>query len=351
MGRVPARTPRLPAVKPLIVALAVVAFAAPPALAASECEGWKTGHPDWIFCDDFESAGPLVASGRWFEVDDNRGAFKAMAGEGLRGGTAMRAAWTAGGVEGGNLKLGFGRAPSAYFSKNIRTGEDFREIYYRMFVRHQKGWKGNPYKLSRATVIAKADWSQAMIAHLWGDQKSGLQLDPVNCADAAGAVKCAGYNDFTNMKWIGAKAGPTPVFDGGLDGQWLCVETHVKLNSGGKADGVHEFWIGETLEARREGLDFLGVYSAYGINGVFFENYWNTGSPQAQERWFDNIVVATKRIGCADAEPVSIGWLHGSRIPERPVSRLFPWTPTGRRIGSGVRAWILPQTVQSANPR
>jgi hypothetical protein len=32
---------------------------------------------------------------------------------------------------------------------------------------------------------------------------------------------------------------------------------------------------------------------------VFFENYWNTGSPKLQERYFDNIVVSTQPIGCA----------------------------------------------------
>jgi hypothetical protein len=274
-----------------------------PAGAASECDSWRTRHSEWIFCDDFESGGPLAAAGRYFEVNDNAGDFKPVAGEGLHGTTAMRANWQAGEVDAGNLKLGFGRSPSTYFSKGIRTTEDFREIYYRMYVRLQAGWKGNPYKLTRATVLAKSDWSQAMIAHLWGDQSTGLQLDPASCTDGTGAVKCAGYNDFNSLKWIGAKAGPMHVFDGSYDGQWLCVEAHVKLNSAGNADGLHEFWIGDTLEARREGLDFLGNYKDYGINAVFFENYWNTGSPQAQMRWFDNIVVSTQRIGCAESLP------------------------------------------------
>jgi len=34
---------------------------------------------------------------------------------------------------------------------------------------------------------------------------------------------------------------------------------------------------------------------------VFFENYWNTGSPAAQERYLDDIVVSTRRIGCLAA--------------------------------------------------
>jgi hypothetical protein len=274
-----------------------------PAGAASECDSWHTRHPEWIFCDDFESTGPLAATGRYFEVNDNAGDFKPVAGEGLHGTVAMRTSWQSGQVDAGNLKLGFGRSPSAYFSKGIRTGEDFHEVYYRMYVRLQAGWSGNPYKLSRATVLAKSDWSQAMIAHLWGDQSTGLQLDPASCTDASGAVKCAGYNDFNSIKWIGAKAGPTHVFDGSYDDKWLCVEAHVKLNSAGQSDGLHEYWIGDSLEARREGLNFLGDYKEYGINAIFFENYWNTGSPKPQMRWFDNIVVSTQRIGCAESLP------------------------------------------------
>jgi hypothetical protein len=201
-------------------------------------------------------------------------------------------------------------------------------------------------------VLAKADWSQAMIAHLWGDQKSGLQLDPVRCADAAGSVTCAGYNDFTNMKWIGAKAGPTPVFDPGFGGKWLCVETHVKLNSAGKSDGVHEFWIDETLEARREGLDFLGSYTSYGINGIFFENYWNTGSPRAQERFFDNIVVSTKRIGCADNAPVGLQQRLGNGSGRALIGAEFPWTLTGRYANlSGSRPRILRISAQKPGIR
>jgi hypothetical protein len=268
--------------------------------AASECDGWQTRHPEWIFCDDFEKSGAMVAQGRYFEYDDNKGDFKPVAGVGVRGTTGMRAIWQSGEVDAGNMKVGFGRSPSTYFSKGIRTDADFREVYYRMFVRLQKGWKGNPFKLSRATVLAKADWSQAMIAHLWGDRANGLQLDPASCTDAGGSLTCAGYNDFNNIKWIGAKAGPTPIYDGGQNDKWLCIETHVRLNDAGQSNGVHEYWIGDALEAKRDGLNFLGSYKTYGINGVFFENYWNSASPQSQERYFDNIVISTKKIGCAD---------------------------------------------------
>ena len=210
----------------------------------------------------------------------------------------MRALWKAGQVDAGSLKLSFGRNPSPYMNTGNRPNEDFREIYYRMYLRMQPGWQGNPVKLSRATVISKADWSQAMIAHLWGDSTTHLLIDPASCTDASGNVVCSGYNDFPNIQWLGNRSGVTPLFDGNHNDRWLCVEHHVKLNDPGQSNGIQEFWIDGGLEAQRTGLDFVGNYTAYGINAVFFENYWNSGSPVQQERYFDNIVVSTQPVGC-----------------------------------------------------
>jgi hypothetical protein len=30
------------------------------------------------------------------------------------------------------------------------------------------------------------------------------------------------------------------------------------------------------------------------------ENYWNAGAPRPQDRFLDNVVVSTARIGCGD---------------------------------------------------
>ena len=45
-------------------------------------------------------------------------------------------------------------------------------------------------------------------------------------------------------------------------------------------------------------LDWRGSWTAYGINAVFFENYWNSGAPVEQRRYFDDIAIATERVGC-----------------------------------------------------
>ena len=57
----------------------------------------------------------------------------------------------------------------------------------------------------------------------------------------------------------------------------------MRLNDPGQSNGVHEFWIDGPPETRRESLDFVGTYA---------------GSPEEQERYFDNIVVSTHAIGC-----------------------------------------------------
>jgi hypothetical protein len=44
-------------------------------------------------------------------------------------------------------------------------------------------------------------------------------------------------------------------------------------------------------------LNFIGTYTDYAINAVYFENYWNSGSVKLQERYFDNIVISKSPIG------------------------------------------------------
>ncbi|MHC4739014.1 MAG: right-handed parallel beta-helix repeat-containing protein [Planctomycetota bacterium] len=278
----------------LCVLLAGIAAASVP---ANECDNWQTLHPEWIFCDDFEDGTPLVREGRYFEYDNDEGEFIVGDGIGVDGSKGMRALFQAGEVGAGNFLLGFGRNPNSYMNNGIRETEDFREIYYRMYLKNQYGWVGSPAKLSRATSFSSAtDWSQAMIAHLWSSDDY-LRVVPVRCVDpATSLVKCIGYNDFDHMDWLGDQSGVTPIFGSMNGGIWYCIEHHIKLNDPGQANGVQEFWINGNLEARRDGLDFVASYTDYAINAVFFENWWNDGSPQLQRRFFDNIVVSTQPI-------------------------------------------------------
>jgi hypothetical protein len=282
----------------LILLVAAIACLFPNAF-ADECDNWQSAHPEWIFCDDFETTEPMVQSGRYFEYGDDEGDCVVVDGVGIDSSRGLRTIFQQGEVGAGGMKLAFGRNPNAYMNKqNIRPTEDFREIYYRMYLKMQDGWQGSPAKLSRATVFTSAsDWRQAMIAHLWSDADEHLLLDPASCVNSSGAVECTTYNDFNHLDWLGNRSGTTPIFATDHSGVWYCVEHHVKLNDPGERNGVQEFWIDGSLEARRDSLDFVGTYTAYAINAVFFENYWNSGSTRLQERYFDNIVVSTAPIG------------------------------------------------------
>lgn len=276
---------------------------------AAECQSSMAAHPEWIFCDDFEDGTALVRTGRYSEHANNNGDFVLADNVGLNGSKGMKATWHTGEIEPGHLILGFGRNPDPYMDKGIRNTTDFREIYYRAYLKMQAGWQGAQanLKFSRATVIAKPDWSQAMAAHFWGDQQYRLLIDPVRCVGGSDnkTIICKGWNDIGNMVWLGSQSGTKSIFDSQHSDTWYCIESHVKLNDPGQANGIQEFWIDGALETSKTGVDFVKAYSAYGINSVWFETYWGGNAPKTQERYLDNIVVSTQRIGCINNTTIS----------------------------------------------
>ena len=261
---------------------------------APSAGGCAQTQPGWIWCDDFETN----RFSSYFEYDNNGGDFIPLSGAGVGGSKGMRVRWQAGEVGAGNLKLAFGRTPSSYFRTVDGGTANYREIYWRMYVRNQAGWVGGGAdKLSRATIFTSSSWSQAAIGHVWSMGNS-LGIDPASGTDVAGNVITTTYNDFAHLRWLGARSATTALFASANVGQWYCVESRMKLNDAGQSNGVSELWINGVLQAQRTDLNWVGSYNAYGINAVFFENHWNAGSPVTQERYFDDLVVSTNRIGC-----------------------------------------------------
>lgn len=257
-----------------------------------ECDTVKSS---WIWCEDFERD----RSGDYFEGRVDR-----QLGFGINDSTAAAFHYKAFTKGGGGIKIAFGRTPSTYI-KPVDTGTlDYREVYWRMFVYLPANWVGNGAdKLSRATVLADSNWSQAMIAHVWSGSDPGpdsqlLLIDPASGTDLEGNVITTKYNDFGKLRWLGYERSQFPIFAKQNFGKWQCVEAHVKLNESGLANGLFQLFINEKLEAESTELNWVGGYSAYGINTVIFENHWNNGSPVKQTRYFDNLVISTTPIGC-----------------------------------------------------
>ena len=271
------------------------------------CFSCKNAPASTIFCDDFESDEPIL--NRYFEYNDDNGRFIRMRGVGRDSSYGMRMLWKKGETDGGYLHKAIGRSPDEKMTKAAFPEKDFGEIYWRIDLKNQEGWEGGGGdKLTRATIIAGKNWQQAMIAHIWSGGKppanNYLIMDPASgINDSTGKLITTAFNDFTNLRWLGNVAGITPLFNSEVVGKWYCIITHIKLNSPGKKNGIFEFWINDTLQAGRYDLDWVSNWNtspfSYGINAVFFENYWNRGSPKEQERYFDNILITTSPIQCS----------------------------------------------------
>lgn len=272
---------------------------------ADECpSNWKTLHPAWLWCDDFETD----KTSNYFD-SSGQGGFARVSGIGYNNSYGMRASWTSGQVDAGSLKLALGLTPSGAGMPppaGVDSTTKFREIYYRVYLKSQANWvgqgSGHNSKFTRAISFVASNWSEAMIAHLWSNDTGGnnnyLLIDPASCVTGS-TVNCVGYNDSSHIVYLGGASGTTPIFTSPNAGTWNCVEAHVKLNDAGQSNGIQEFWIDGHLEASKTNLNFIGSYSTYGINAVFFENYINGGASQAQSRYWDNLVVSTQRIGCS----------------------------------------------------
>jgi hypothetical protein len=179
----------------------------------------------------------------------------------------------------------------------------YRDLYWRFYFRNQPGWKTSTDtdKMTRALVLAGTNWQEAAFAHAWSGSGSAVDyliLDPASGTDTVGNLLTTQYNDFAHMRWLGLVQGMTPVFSSSTAGTWYCVEVHAQLNDAGLSNGVFEYWVNGALEARKTAMNWLGSYSAFAWNAVFLENYVSPSAPATQERYFDNFVVSTQRIGC-----------------------------------------------------
>ncbi|WP_168121490.1 cohesin domain-containing protein [Paenibacillus sp. HB172176] len=285
-----------------------------------ECASPKSA---WLFCDDFESD----RMDQYFE-HTSPSQFYRTSDVGLGGSSGMKAEFQAEDGEQhdtGALKLAYGRTPSAYLDPVAAEDEDLTEVYARFYVKNQEDWTGGGGdKMARISSMQDANWAQSMIAHVWSAADTNrLAAAPASGTDAAGVLQSTMWNDFDNLRWFNGGATDTPMFDAGHVGEWYAVEAHVKLNDPGQSNGVYELWIDDQLEVGIYDLNWIGSYeigpnAGYGLNWFSLENYWNAGTPQDQERYFDNLVLSREKIGLAVAseeEPVEVtgsGVIHGS---------------------------------------
>lgn len=264
------------------------------------CPKGSNPNPNVIWCDSFENEdlGPNGTVGEnYFEFDTDNGDHARVTTEHVHGQYALRSRWQAGEVSAGHFLRNFGRNP---IGSQSHSQQDFREIYWRFYFKLQDGFTGFPDKYTRALIFASTtNWAQAIGAHLWVDEnaRDHLALDPATWINDQSQLTSTQWNDFANQIWLGKERGATTI----QAGRWYCVEAHVKLNTPGQSDGIFEFWLDNKLDASQTNLNWVKSWTDYGINSVFFSDYWNDGSPKEQERYFDALVISTQKIGCVGA--------------------------------------------------
>jgi len=302
--------------KRIVQLTGILAIMACNAGSTDENSGTGTGNeiPDIPHIDFVEMTDPQPqesdASCIWYDDFDELKTYLESSGDldkaevfGTRGGS-MKAGFKIGDVNGeGNRKVAFGDFPGG--SPVECEGRHFEEVFWRIYVKHEYGWKGAPAKMSRATSIVSASWQQAMIAHVWSGENNSLTLDPASGVKGqTDSIQTTGYNDFEHLTWLGNKPNSSfQISSTGESGYWVMVEASARLNTPGKSDGSCRLWIDGRLEAERSNLNFRGSYTKYGINAVFLESYWNQGALKTEGRWYENFVVSTTPVGPVTVSP------------------------------------------------
>src|SRR2546427_4949489 len=261
--------------------------------------GVKSG---WLWCDNFETN----RLARYFEYDPASGRFVRDSGAGRNGSWGLRATFRPGFSSSGALKLGVGKTPAGLSSVADTTRD--RELYWRIYVRFDSGWSGGAgTRLLAATSLVNRQGAQAMSGYLWPGSISPadkyLYIDPASGTDRAGTVRTLKYNDWTNLRFLGAVRDSVSPVDSLHAGTWSCLEGHVRLNDSTQANGLFELWVDDTLRARKSNLMWVGAaYHGFGVNAIVIENAWRTGvlgaTSRSQSRTFDNFIVSTHRIFC-----------------------------------------------------
>src|SRR5256885_13567848 len=105
------------------------------AAAGSEC---ANPPPGTIWCDDFE----VDRLSSYFE-HLSPSSFARTSGVGLDGSSGMKAVYTPGVAQAGDLKVAFGRSPDPAYVTPVDGGtSDYRDIYWRAYLKNQAGWTG-----------------------------------------------------------------------------------------------------------------------------------------------------------------------------------------------------------------
>lgn len=238
---------------------------------ANESNQWRTLHPEWLWCDDFEasqdlSAGYADTAGNGMSIDS----VDAFAGR-----YALRQHYAPGQVAAGWTI----RVDTAGYPDNV-----FMRFYHKL----EKEFSGESFNMGSIRSRERSgSWSTNYSFAL-------NVISGVVCATLYGPASTqansAGYlfEDKTGFMQT----------DSRNIGRWVLFEMELQLNTPGAADGACRVWIDDSLRIERTGVDVRGADTSK-INEAMLSAYFNSASPKAQSLYYDDLVIAKQKIGPA----------------------------------------------------
>jgi len=249
--------------------LAIALFGFSP-IHAGECDNWQANHPGWLWCDGFESGDPLTTA--YQDVSAN--GMSVVTGEAFEGTHSLRQTYSQGQVDAGWII----RVDTIGFPDHV---------FLRWYHKFEAGFQGFPPKMARIRYrLRSGDWSSPFAVHCWLETDGVLALD----------VQATNSTQANSVGWLPIARTAFSFANAKNIGRWICFEMEMKLNTPGAADGLYRLWADDSLIAERTGVDLRGSLTNK-INEIMLDCYWNGGSPKAQSRYYDNVVISTQKIG------------------------------------------------------
>jgi len=255
----------------------------------SECENWPTQHPEWIFCDDFET-GTLDS----WDTSPNLKNTVSSVPENVRYGNYSLQA-TIDSTGDGGIPL----------EKWFMPGYD--EIYVRFYVKFQSGFanmRSDGYGMHLLGICGNH------INNAWSCYgKAGVRpnganffvtvVDPEQIYNDPSLRPFMFYTYYPDMDCTAGCYGN--VFEQEdpkiplLADTWYSVVARVKLNTPGQNDGLQELWISGVRKISVTNLRWRDT-TELRLNEINFYFYM-PGPIQIQRIWIDNVVVSRSPIG------------------------------------------------------
>lgn len=241
----------------------------------NECESYKTIHPTWLWCDDFEDGQSIDQK----YPDYSTNGMTVDTTDAFAGQHSLHQQYTAGQVDAGWISFFYGDTLGHDYGP-IQT-----EIYMRWYHKFETGFDGFPPKMARITSIGPG-WDKRFGVHEWIDNQ-----------EIVADVHVPFSTHANSSGWLPLQHSGFFYSDPANVGRWTCHEMYVKTNTPGVEDGRYTFWIDGAQVVDVPNIDLRGS-TDYNFNNAMLDCYWNGGSPKDQSRFYDNFVVSTTPIGC-----------------------------------------------------